>query len=125
MIIAVDFDGTCVEHMYPEVGLSVPYAVPVLQRLVEMGHQLILYTMRSDEYLEHAVQWFCENDINLWAANTNPQQSEWTKSPKVYANIYIDDAAVGCPLRVGIAGTRMMVDWLEVSKTLTPGLFDG
>lgn len=46
MIIAVDFDGTCVTHEFPEVGKDIG-AVPVLRELVEKGHKIILYTMRS------------------------------------------------------------------------------
>ena len=82
MIIAVDFDGTCVEHLYPSVGPNVPYAVVSLKKLAADGHKLILYTMRSGEYLEHAERWFQLNHIALWAVNENPEQSEWTQSPK-------------------------------------------
>ena len=45
--IAVDFDGTCVEHDYPEVGLDVEGAVETLKELQSRGHRIILYTMRS------------------------------------------------------------------------------
>jgi len=37
MKIAVDFDGTCVSHAYPEVGIDIG-AIPVLKRLVSNGH---------------------------------------------------------------------------------------
>ena len=46
MIIVVDFDGTCVTHEFPEVGRDIG-AVSVLKELVEKGHKIILYTMRS------------------------------------------------------------------------------
>lgn len=46
MIIAVDFDGTCVTHEFPKVGKDIG-AVPVLKKLIEKGHKIILYTMRS------------------------------------------------------------------------------
>lgn len=39
MIIAVDFDGTCVTHEFPEVGKDIG-AVPVLKELVEKGMQI-------------------------------------------------------------------------------------
>lgn len=122
MIFAIDFDGTCVEHQYPNIGLSVPYAVSSLLRLVEGGHKLILYTMRSDEYLADAVNWFKMNGIELWGVNVNPEQKEWTNSPKAYANKYIDDNAVGCPLRPGIQGTRPMVDWPKLMNIM--GVFN-
>ena len=97
MIIAIDFDGTCVTHEYPRIGKDIG-AVPILKELIEKGHKLILYTMRSGDLLDEAVNWFIDNDIKLWGINKNPEQWKWTSSPKVYANIYIDDAAFGAPL---------------------------
>lgn len=116
MIIAVDFDGTCVTHDYPEVGKDIG-AVPVLQKLTRDGHQLILYTMRSGPQLEDAVDWFNQNNIPLYGVQTNPTQKSWTESPKAYANLYIDDAALGVPLIMDptISG-RPFVDWSGVSK---------
>lgn len=114
MIFAVDFDGTCVDHQFPALGPDVPHAVESLRKLVSNGHQIILWTMRSDEPLEHAVNWFTHNGIPLFGVNANPEQ-HWSNSPKAYANFYIDDAAVGCPLLDPIApGGRMRVDWLGV-----------
>lgn len=46
MVIAVDFDGTCVTHEFPKIGKDIG-AIPVLRKLVEKEHQIILYTMRS------------------------------------------------------------------------------
>lgn len=95
--IAVDFDGTCVTHEYPKIGKDIG-AVPVLKDLVVSGHKLLLNTMRSGLELIQAERWFIDNEIPLYGVNYNPTQSSWTKSPKVYANLYIDDAALGCPL---------------------------
>lgn len=118
MYIAVDFDGTCVTHEYPRVGKDIG-AVPVLKKLVDSGHQLILNTMRSGKELVDAVQWFADNDIPLYGANENPTQKEWTLSPKVYAHLYIDDAALGCPLRFDRAvSSRPFVDWEVVDTYL-------
>ena len=64
MIIAVDFDGTCVKHAYPKIGEDIG-AIPVLKRLVKDGHQLVLNTMRSRGTLVEAVQWFEDNGIKL------------------------------------------------------------
>ena len=116
MYIAVDFDGTCVTHEYPKVGKDIG-AVPVLKRLVEAGHKLILNTMRSGDELADAIQWFIDNDISLYGANVNPTQKRWTDSPKVYAQLYIDDAALGCPL-IGNPGGRPYVDWEAVEVYL-------
>ncbi len=110
MVIAVDFDGTCVKHAYPDVGPENPGAAEVLRELVAAGHHLILYTMRSGKTLVDAIAWCSANGIQLLDANTNPRQAEWTDSPKVYAHLYIDDAALGCPL-VCPPGERPYVDW--------------
>lgn len=133
--IAVDFDGTCVTHAFPEVGKDIG-AAKVLRRLVESGHRLILYTMRSNckenngaskefpeitngEFLDHAVKWFEDNGIRLHAHQTNPDQSSWTTSPKCYAQLYIDDAALGAPImRNAELSDRPFMDWNAVEMIL-------
>lgn len=118
MYIAIDFDGTCVTHDYPRIGKDIG-AVTVLKRLVEAGHKLILNTMRSGNELQDAIDWFNENGIELYGANENPTQKRWTQSPKVYAHLYIDDAALGCPLRMNSdLSERPFVDWEVVSFLL-------
>jgi len=97
MIYAVDFDGTSVTHEYPETGQDIG-AAPVLRRLVDNGHKLVLNTMRSGEDLDNAVKWFAENDIPLHGVGVTPGQRRWTSSPKTCADYYIDDAALGAPL---------------------------
>ena len=121
MYIAVDFDGTCVTHEYPEVGKDIG-AAPVLRRLVDAGHKIILNTMRSGKHLEDAELWFKINNIKLFGSNINPTQKRWTNSPKVYANLYIDDAALGCPLLMDPNfSNRPFVDWGAVEVYLESG----
>lgn len=126
MDIAVDFDGTCVTHEYPKVGEDIG-AVPVLKALVEKGHRLMLWTMRGNKptsegvnTLQDAVDWFKKNDILLWGINENPEQklSGWTNSNKQYAQLYIDDTALGCPLMYDWGIERPFVNWREVEKML-------
>ena len=89
-IIAVDFDGTVVTH----------------------------YTMRSGRLLDDAVAWFARNDIPLYAVNENPAQREWTDSPKVFADLYIDDSALGCPIKFEDGIKRPFVNWVKVRQRL-------
>jgi hypothetical protein len=117
-IVAVDFDGTCVAHEYPQIGADVPNAVSVLKRLNENDVRIILWTIRSGEYLQHAVEWFAAREIQIWAVNKNPQQRFWSKSPKAYAPVYIDDAAIGCPLVFPADGSRPFADWFAIEKLL-------
>lgn len=122
MFIAIDFDGTCVTHDYPKVGKDIG-AVPVLKKLTDSGHKLILNTMRSGKELDDAVQWFIDNDIPLCGVNENPTQKSWTASPKVYAHLYIDDAALGCPLMFDHAvSNRPFVNWKLVDQYIDRNL---
>lgn len=117
MIIALDFDGTVVTHEYPYIGEDIG-AVPVLKELTAAGHKLVLFTMRSGKLLDDAVGWFERNGIDLYAINENPEQKSWTSSVKVHANIYIDDCALGCPIRFEDGIRRPFVDWQKVREIL-------
>ena len=117
IVIAVDFDGTCVTHDYPYMGSDVG-AVPVLRELADAGYRLVLSTMRSGKLEKEAVAWFKSNNIPLYGVNTNPDQKSWTSSPKVYADLYIDDAALGVPLKTSPSSVRPYVDWERVREWL-------
>ena len=109
LLIAIDFDGTIVEHEFPEIGRPVPGAVEWIKTFQEMGAIIQLWTMRSDgqangDVLTQAVDYCRRERIEFDHINHNPSQTSWTSSPKMYAHIYIDDAALGCPL---INGSRM------------------
>jgi hypothetical protein len=121
IVVAVDFDGTCVYHDWPRIGRDIG-AVPVLRKMVKAGMKIILCTMRGDMAtdLGDAVEWFNRNGIPLYGINRHPTQQNWTGSPKPYANIYIDDAALGCPL-FKPEGQRPYVDWKQVDKLLFNG----
>lgn len=74
---------------------------------------------QGGKYLSEAVQWFMDNNIPLFGINENPEQHTWTLSPKPYCHIYIDDAALGCPLKYDVnLSNRPFVDWMEVENTL-------
>lgn len=115
MFIAVDFDSTCVTDAYPDVGRDIG-AVPVLRELSKK-HSIILWTMRSGQALDVAVGWFKKHDIPLYGINENPSQHSWTTSPKAYADILIDDVALGVPLVENMHGIPY-VDWKKVRREL-------
>lgn len=120
MRIAVDFDGTLVEHEYPDIGKTVPGAFKWLRKWKEAGAQLILWTMRADSeksgpVLADAVAFCRRRGVEFDGVNEGIGDREWTDSPKAYANIYVDDAAFGCPLvESKKMGRRPMVDWSKV-----------
>lgn len=130
MTLVVDFDGTCVTHEYPEIGKDIG-AAPVLKRLSDKGHKIILFTMRSEPVdpngrntLKEAVDWFERKGIKLYGINENPSQKSWTKSPKAHGNIYLDDHALGAPLKFYKSGA--FYDWEKVAIALNKvGIFSG
>ena len=127
--IILDFDGTVVTHEFPSVGKDIG-AVPILKKLVANGHKLILFTMRSERpfinfngsvryVLDEAVEWFEKNDIPLYGINTNPEQKDWTSSPKAFGQLIIDDIGLGCPTKVDKKKSqRPFVDWEKVEELL-------
>lgn len=116
MIIAVDFDGTIVEHRYPAIGEEIPFAFDTLKALQKKGHQLILWTIRTGRLLDEAVA-FCEqNGVYFYAVNKNYPEEEFDEevaSRKVNADLYIDDRNFG-----GLAS------WGEIYQQLCPGESD-
>lgn len=99
-MVAVDFDGTVVEHSYPEIGKPLPGAVETLQRLAAVGHHLILWTCREGKDLSAALLWLSEHGIMIAGANELPAGlfdpfTYLGESRKVYADVYIDDRNFG------------------------------
>jgi hydroxymethylpyrimidine pyrophosphatase-like HAD family hydrolase len=111
MKIAVDFDGTIVEHEYPDIGKEKLFAFETLHELQKKNHQLILWTVRMGKDLDDAVQFCREKGIEFYAVNKNYPEEVYdeTFSRKIQADIYIDDRNIG-----GFPG------WSEVWQMLNP-----
>lgn len=100
MVIAVDFDGTIVEHKYPAIGREKPFAVETLLDLAADGHKLILWTARDGKLLDEAVEWCRKRGLVFYAVNSNKPagymfSDNKTTSAKVVADLYIDDHNLG------------------------------
>lgn len=110
-VIAVDFDGTIVEHNYPEIGREMLFAFSTLKALQQKGHKLILWTIRSGTLLDEAVEYCRENGVEFYAVNKNyPEETlDENISRKLNADVFIDDRNVG-----GFMG------WSEVWQSLHP-----
>lgn len=118
MVIAIDFDGTCVSHEFPHIGFEIG-ATKVLRELIDNGHSLILSTIRDGKDLENALNWFRERDIPLHGVQKAPNQENFTKSPKVLCQLIIDDRALGCPLTESKSlSKKPFADWKEIRKLL-------
>ena len=109
--IAIDFDGTIVEHEYPKIGKEKLFAFRTLKELEKQGANLILWTFRTGKELEEAVEYCRDKGIEFYAINKNyPEEViDETVSRKIDADIYIDDKNLG-----GFPG------WSEVWQILNP-----
>ncbi len=97
LTIAVDFDGTIVEHQFPAIGNELPFATHTLKTLQENGHRLILWTYRCGQQLDDAVNFCKERDLEFYAVNKNYPEEKMNDeiSRKVMADLYIDDRNLG------------------------------
>jgi len=96
--IAVDFDGTIVEHAYPAIGKEKLFAFSTLKQLEKKGAKLILWTFRTGKELEEAVEFCRRNGIEFYAVNKNYPEEEFDEtkvSRKIDVDIYIDDKNLG------------------------------
>lgn len=109
--IAVDFDGTIVEHEYPAIGKEKLFAFQTLKELEKMGARLILWTFRAGKELDEAVEYCRKNGIEFYAVNRNYPEEIFTDavSRKIDADIFIDDRNLG-----GFPG------WSEAWQILVP-----
>ena len=99
MLIAVDFDGTIVEHRYPEIGKELPFAISTLKRLQEERHRLVLWTVREGKLLDEAVEFCRQRGLEFYAVNANFPEEEAKPGAascrKLKADLFIDDRNVG------------------------------
>lgn len=98
MTIAVDFDGTIVEHRYPYIGKEIAFAIDTLKLLQQEQHRLILWSVREGELLEEAVAWCKERGLEFYAVNRDyPEEKQQDKgfSRKLKVDLFIDDRNLG------------------------------
>ncbi len=99
MTIAVDFDGTIVEHAYPKIGKEIPFATETLRQLIQDRHKLVLWTVRENELLQEAIDWCKERGVEFYAINRDYPEEEREKnnhfSRKLKVDLWIDDRNIG------------------------------
>ena len=111
MTIAVDFDGTIVEHRYPAIGPEKPFAIDTLKYLCAQRHKLILWTVREGELLDEAVAYCRRRGLEFYAVNKNYPEEKPTHegySRKLQADLFIDDRNLGG-----------LPDWGEIYRMLS------
>jgi len=111
LVTTVDFDGTIVEHRYPDIGRTRPLAFQTLKALQAKGHLLILWTYRKARELDEAVKFCHKHGVEFYAVNKNYPEEVWgeMESRKILADVYIDDRNLG-----GIPS------WGEIFRILCP-----
>ena len=99
MIIAVDFDGTIVEHEYPAIGREIPFATETLKMLMKQNHKLILWSVREGKLLDDAVKWCKDRGVEFYAVNKDYPEETLSNnnhfSRKLKADVFIDDRNLG------------------------------
>ena len=117
MKIAIDFDGTIVEHEYPKIGKVKLFAFETLKLLQEEGHLLILWTFRHGKELEEAVEFCRKNGIEFYAINSNFKNENYdgTFSRKLNADLFIDDRNLG-----GFPGWDTVWEILKSQSNINP-----
>jgi hypothetical protein len=109
--IAIDFDGTIVDHEYPAIGKEKLFAFITLKELQKRVALLILWTFREGSELQEAVDYCRQNGIEFYAVNRNYPEEQWTDGTprKINVDIFVDDKNVG-----GFPG------WGEVLNMIDP-----
>ncbi len=110
--IAIDFDGTIVEHKYPEIGKEILFAFETIKALQKQKHLLILWTYRSGKELDEAVEYCRQNGVEFYAVNASYPEEEFDEdfaSRKIDADIFIDDRNIGG-----------LLPWGEVYQMINP-----
>jgi alpha-glucosidase (family GH31 glycosyl hydrolase) len=109
IIIAIDFDGTIVNHEYPKIGKLKFNAKEVINKLHNKGHKIIIWTCRYISMdLDSMIDFLVDNDIPFDDINENVITGDFEPEPKIYADIYIDDRNIFCE----------SVDWFKIQKYL-------
>lgn len=96
--LAIDFDGTIVDDAYPGIGAAKIFAFETLLKLQSEGYRLILWTYRSGQALQDAVDFCKKNGLEFYAVNSSFEGEVFdseTHSRKIDADMFIDDRNLG------------------------------
>lgn len=113
MVFAIDWDGTIVpDGCYPKTGEPKPNAINVIERLINDGHKIIIWTCRGGmEQTECIRAKLNEYGIFDFIINEHLQETLDAfehSSPKVFADVYIDDRGIH----------TKEIDWFEIEEII-------
>jgi hypothetical protein len=126
MVIYLDFDGTVVEHAFPQIGNPNPGCSNVLRKLQAAGHTIILNSVRCNiggYCLREAFEYLKAASLIEPVTESVPEKihpPDWDLGKfKSAGHLFIDDVAGKIPLRdTVVIGNSKMVDWEEVDRQL-------
>lgn len=128
MIIAIDFDGTIVEHAYPKIGRPIPFAIETLLQMQKDGHRLILWTVRTGDLLQEAIDYCAKRGLQFYAENENYRGEVEELQPGEYhrkldADMFIDDKNLGGLPDWGVIynAVKVALDGGDVLQTMASG----
>jgi hypothetical protein len=133
MIIAVDFDGILAEDTgrFPEIGPPIYHMISFVRELIDGGHEVVLWTSRTDQARDEAVAWCSDYGLRFCAVNKNAPSNiaKYKKqypngTRKISADIYIDDHnpsfacmkaewGLNTAIRHTIINVRRLIKWIE------------
>ena len=96
-VFAVDFDGTLCENAWPGIGEPCHDMINWIKQLLQMGHQVILWTCRDGMQLVSAIVWCAKHGLFFDAVNDNLEEHVrhfGNNCRKIFADYYIDDKSV-------------------------------
>ena len=117
MKIAVDFDGTIVEHKYPLIGEEFIFAIETLKELQRQQHLIVLWTFRAGKELDEAVEYCRKRGLEFYAVNKNYPEEIFDDSisRKINADLFIDDRNLG-----GFPGWSVVFEMITNGNPLEP-----
>lgn len=105
--IAVDFDGTITDDVFPDVGNPKEGVIEALQTLSKAGFEIIVHTCRTGSYFKDVLDDDQFERVRDYMEYYNmPFDKIWVPN-KPIASAYIDDKAI-----------RYKNNWAEITNSL-------
>lgn len=103
-VVAVDFDGTITkDNKFPDVIGVLRDGCKEAIDYIRKNNKVILWTCRSGQYLDEAVEFLKANGIEVDGINADVYAKT---DRKIMADIYIDDKNIFCT----------NIDWAEIKR---------
>lgn len=106
--IGIDFDGTLVTNIYPDLGILKPNAQETCQKIIDSGNEIVIWTCREPEAIR---SFLLDNNIPFTTINENTESliNRWGNNPrKAGVDLFIDDKNIFCN----------EINWFNIEKEL-------